>query len=238
MILDLFFYSLSFIAFYKNITLSLLSVIFLLMIYRFTNYYGENLYERQLDVFIDFLNQINSNLYLGLSVETSILQLNIEKKKIIGKFNHSGNHKDAQNDLHHVINHLKTAISIGINGGLLLDELYKLFPIDECRLYVEMLKLSNETGASINKITEVTLSNLYTRFQTVSEAKMIVYQKKIEQMILSIAPILIIIFIGISSGDFLEMLYTSTLGRYIMTISFVLLIIMKNVGRKIVGTIQ
>lgn len=180
-----------------------------------------------MDGFIDFLNQINSNLYLGLSIETSILQLKPDR----------GMQRKEQ-DLSCAIRHLQTAISLGLNGALLLDEIYKLYPIDDCRLYVEMLKLSKETGASINKITEVTLSNLYTRFQTVSEARLILYQKKMEQMILSIAPILIIIFISVTSGSFLEMLYTTPLGVAVMTFSLVLLIVMKIVGRKIVETIR
>lgn len=195
--------------------------------YRYTRYYDVDRYEKLLDGFIDFLNQINSNLYLGLSLETSILHLNSDQDI-----------KDGEGILNYAIRHLKTAISLGLNGALLLDEIYKLYPIDDCRLYVEMLKLSKETGASINKITEVTLANLYTRFQTVSEAKLILYQKKMEQMILSIAPILIIIFISITSGSFLEMLYTTPIGALVMTSSFALLIVMKIVGRRIVETIK
>lgn len=162
---------------------------------------------------------------MGLSLESAINQIDL---KNFGK----------DDDFKQSMDYLKQAISLGLNGRLLLDEIDKIFHIEECRLYIEMLKLGEKTGASASKITEITLNNLYTKFRTVSEARLIIYQKKIEQRILSIAPILIIIFIGISGGAFLEILYASTIGRFIMTISFFMLITMKIVGVKIVESIK
>lgn len=223
---DLAFYLLAFYAFYQSAVMSLISAAILTAVYHMTSWYEMDAYAFYLDSFIDYLNQVNSGLSSGLSFETSVMQSGEEMQTSGGNY------------MRFVLRQNANAIALGLNGDVLFDELYKWYPIDECKLYCEMLKLSKSTGASMNHITETTLSNLYTRFRTVSEAKLIVYQKKLEQQILCIAPLLIIFFIHYTSGSFLSILYETSIGFWIMSISFLLLLIMKTVGRKIVSTIR
>lgn len=225
LILDLIFYGLAFVAFYHSVVASVVAMGCIVFLYRFSRCYDRDPYADHLNSLIDFLNQVNSNLSTGMSLESSIMEMNPEQIA-------------SEPYLKDSVAYLQNAISIGINGSDLLDEIDSCYPIEDCRLYTEMLRTGKRTGASVHHITEVTLSNLYTRFQTVSEAQLILYQKKMEQMILCVAPILIIMFIDFSSGELLEMLYDSLLGRGIMTLSFGLLILMKSVGRKIVESIR
>lgn len=212
-------------AFYGNIAMSLIAALAVFAVYRHTRYYSADKYALYLDSFIDFLNFVNSGLSAGLTFETAIN----ESKTTI------------QQDVTYtqaVFAKLREAIRIGIVGSELYDELDKWYPIEDCKLYTKMLKLSKKTGASMRSVTEVALSNLYSRYKTVNEARLIMYQKKLEQMILCIAPLFVILFVKSSSGDFIQIMYTSALGRIVMTASFAMLIIMKSVGRKIVENVR
>lgn len=227
--LDLLFYGLGLYAFYRNIVLSASSVILILFLYRYTKYYDRDSYFDYLDSFIDFLNQINSGLSSGFSIESSILQSLEELEK-------DGSEKETY--MRRVLFQTASAIRLGLNGDILFDEIRKFYPIEDSKLYIKMLKLGKVTGASMNHITETVLSQLYMRFRTISESNLIVYQKKIEQQILCVAPIFIILFVSISSGEFLEILYTTHVGCLIMTLSFCMLLVMKFIGRRIVLSIR
>lgn len=90
----------------------------------------------------------------------------------------------------------------------------------------------------MNHVTETALENLYTKFKAVNEAKLTVYQKKLEHSILCIAPLIVILFVQNISGEFLKILYQSSKGYFIILISLILLLTMKIVGRQIVEGIR
>lgn len=136
------------------------------------------------------------------------------------------------------LNSMQRALDMGIASNELYEMLYHRYPISECRLYVDMLILSSKTGASMNHVTETALENLYTKFKAVNEAKLAVYQKKLEHTILCIAPLGVILFVQNISGEFLKVLYQSASGLWVIGIAFVLLLTMKLVGRRIVEGIR
>ncbi len=224
-VFDAFFYGLGFLAFYNSLSFAVGGVVVVLVIFQWTGYYSKDPYSYYLDSFIDFLNQVNSGLSSGLSFDSSVLQSKYALKETSAY-------------MKTVVDRLGRAIQLGINGDSLFEELESSYPIDDVHLYTAMMKLGKTTGASMNHITEITLSGLYTRFRTVSEARLIVYQKQFEQMVLCIAPLLVIFFIRLTSGAFLAPLYTTGIGFLVMTISFSLLVVMKLVGRKIVEGIK
>ncbi len=216
---------LGFLAFYNSFALAFGAVLVIILVYQFTNYYSIDMYGYYLDSFIDFLNQINSGLSSGMSFDASLVQ---SKRELEGVSSY----------MKQIIDRLNNALALGLNGDALYDELESAYPISDSMLYVNMMRLGKRTGASMNRITEVTLSSLYTRFRTVSEAKLIIYQKQMEQMILCISPLLVIFFIRMTSSEFLLPLYTTGTGVIVMTFSFTLLVLMKLIGRKIVGAIK
>lgn len=222
---DCIFYAIGIYAFYGSAVFSVLAAIVICMLYKNTGYYNVDKYALYLDSFIDFLNFVNSGLSAGLTFETSInesiLIMNQENTYMLTVFKK-----------------LREAVHIGIVGNELYDEIDRWYPIADCKLYTSMLKLSKTTGASMRRVTEVVLSNLYNRYKTIEEAQLIMYQKKLEQMILCIAPLFVILFVKSSSGEFIDIMYTESIGRIVMTISFGMLIAMKLMGKKIVENVR
>lgn len=225
LIFDMSFYFLGIIAFYNSVIIAIISIFIIGMIFYRTQRYKIDNRELYLNSFIDFLNQINSGLSSGVSITESIKR---SANDNLGDCSYMGR----------VILMLENAISLGINGDELLNEIKKHYPIVESHNYVKMSKIASKTGASMEDITEITLDNLYTRFKAISEAHLIIYQKHIERMILCIAPIFVIFFVQYSSKQYLDIMYNSWMGIGVMTFSFAILIIMKIVGNYIVRSIS
>lgn len=222
---DICFYSLGMYAFYKSPISAIAAVLMILILYRFTKMYKRDKNPFYLDSFIDFLNMINSGLSSGLSIDGAIKQS-------------SGELKNEQTYMAQTMKRLSDAIDLGINSDALFGEIENAYPIEESKNFSGMLRQSRRTGSSMSNITEVTLENLYTRFRAVNEARLIIYQKGLEQMILCIAPIMVIFFVQSSADGYLEPMYTTSMGRTVMTFSFGLLVIMKLVGSRIVRGIK
>lgn len=193
-------------------------------LYYKTKRYNKSEYEAYLNSFIDTLNQLNSGLSSGLTFESSV--------------KNADDHIVSAPYMNMTIQSMQRALTMGIASNSLYEMLYQRYPIPECRLYVDMLVLSGKTGASMNHVTETALENLYTKFKAVNEAKLAVYQKKLEHSILCIAPLVVILFVQNISGEFLNVLYQSSKGYFIIIVSLILLLTMKIVGRKIVEGIQ
>ncbi len=220
-IFDLVFYALGIYAFYANIWLTLGSEFVLFLLLKYSKYYLKNLDHYYLDHFIDFLNQINSNLAVGMGFDSAIIASSKELSQ-------------DQNYSSQTMHLLNRSIQLGVDVNSLFEQLNQRFPIGETVLFSRMMQLSKETGANLSNITDITIDKLYLSHKVKQEIDTILFQKKLEQSILCIAPMVIILFIKSTSSDFMAILYQTFFGRGVMTLSFILIIVMKIISEKIV----
>lgn len=218
---DMTFMALSGVCFYSNLFVSLILMGFVLLLAGKTNRYHKSLERFYLNHFVDFLNQINSNLCIGMgfdaSITTSAALLNADTSY------------SSQ-----AIHQLNNAIKMGIKSSELFNKIQDLFPISEAILFCNMMQSSKETGASPSEITGITIDKLYLKFKINDEIETILYQKKLEQSILCLAPMFIILFIKLSSPKYLDAMYQTVFGTIWMSISFMLIAVMKVVSEHIV----
>jgi len=214
-IYDFVFYALGAYVFYHSyigVLFSILCVGFKLI---FKQRYLISLEAYHSPSFVDFLNHMNSHLYTGSTFENAILKLEPQRFK---------------NDL----TLLHRTINIGVSDTKLYDTLYALWPIDDMKQYCHMMHIGKRLGVKPSYITNASLELMSQKQQVLNEIYQTLYQKKMEQMILSFAPMVIILFVSTMSSDFLSILYVGVAGRSIMTFSFGLIIIMKMISEKIV----
>ncbi|GAB6109153.1 type II secretion system F family protein [Fusibacter bizertensis] len=218
---DLAFYTLGFYAFYNSIGLIIISALALIIILSFTSYYLKNLDNYYLDNFIDLLNQINSNLAVGMGFDSAIIASSKELRQ-------------DQSYSSQCIHLLNRSIQLGLDSNSLFQQINQMFPIPETMLFSRMMQLSKETGADPSNITDITIDKLYLTHKVKQEIDTILFQKKLEQSILCLAPMFIILFIKSTSSDFMSILYHGIVGRGVMTLSFALIILMKVISAKVV----
>lgn len=218
---DMMFISLSIWAFYSSLIMIVLALLIFIQLVCKTKIYRKDASALHLDAFIDFLNHVNANLGFGMGFDSAIVSLS---KSLSDDDSHSSE----------AIRGLSHAICLGAQDDTFFEQMVTYFPIPEAHLYARMIKLSKMTGASTTIITSSVIDKLYMKYKVNTEIGMILYQKKLEQSILCLAPMLIILFIRTSSPGYMDILYTTALGRLVMTSAFVLILIMKAVSEKLV----
>lgn len=220
-VFDMIFIILSIWSFYSNPLLAIIAIVAFIVVIFKTTIYQRDMAPFYLDAFIDFLNHVNASLGFGMGFDSAIVALS---KTLSDDLSHSSK----------AIKGLSHAISLGVQDETFFEMLVTFFPIPEAHLYARMIKLSKKTGASATSITNSVIEKLYMKFKVNTEIAMILYQKKLEQTILCLAPMLIILFIKSSSPGYMDILYETTLGRIVMTAAFALILIMKVISEKLV----
>ena len=219
---DILFVSLGVWAFYNRIWLVLIVNGWILWMVFKSNHYHKDQTFATLDAFIDFLNHINANLSVGMGFERSITASSNEIKTDMSYASQ-------------MILKLDKAIKMGIQNEDISLKLKEAFPINESELFSRMLLLSKTTGADPCIITGITLDKLYLKHKVKSEIEIILYQKKLEQTILCLAPMMIVLFIRFTSPDYMEPLYNTFSGFITSSVAFALVIIMKLVSNHIIN---
>lgn len=220
-VFDMVFITLSIWAFYSSLLLIVIALFIFIRFIRVTSFYRKDKSAFHLDAFIDFLNHVNANLGFGMGFDSAIVALS---KSLTEDDSHSSR----------AIHSLSHAICLGAQEDTFFNQMVTFFPIPEAHLFARMIKLSKMTGASTTIITCSVIDKLYMKYKVNTEIGMILYQKKLEQSILCLAPMLIILFIRSSSPGYMDILYTTALGRLVMTSAFALILIMKAVSEKLV----
>lgn len=218
---DLAFISLSVIAFYESSLLLMITITSFIFYSFYKRYYQKNRDAFYLDSFIDFLNQINANLCIGMGFESAILS----SSQIL------------KNDLSYssqTIHTLDKTIKMGVVSEKLYEKVCEAFPIYEATLFSRMMHLSKDTGANPSEITRIIIDKLYLKHKVSNEIELILFQKRMEQSILCLAPMLIILFIKASAPDYLDVMYQTLLGKMIMTVAFSLILMMKVISERII----
>lgn len=220
-VFDMVFIILAIWAFYSSPLLIVLSIVAFTFVAIKTSIYKRDMSTFYLDAFIDFLNHVNASLGFGMGFDSAVVALS---KSLSGDLSHSSK----------AIIGLSRAICLGVQDETLYEQLVAFFPIPEAQLYARMINLSKTTGACTTSITNSVIEKLYMKFKVNTEIAMILYQKKLEQTILCMAPMFIILFIRSSSPGYMDILYTTALGRIVMTAAFALILIMKALSEKLV----
>lgn len=218
---DLLFIGLSVICFYDSLILLVLCLALFYVVVMKRPFYLKNLDGQYLDAFIDFLNQINANLCIGMGFESSVIA---SSKMLQNDSNYSSK----------IIMKLSQSIQMGVRGELLYQSVCDAFPIYEATLFSRMMQLSKETGSNPSIITGITIDKLYMKHKVNNEIHMVIYQKKLEQSILCLAPMCIVLFIRLSSPDYMTILYQTSIGRVVMTFALGLIVAMKLISEHII----
>ena len=82
--------------------------------------------------------------------------------------------------------------------------------------------LCRSTGGNLNKMILKAVYVLAQNIELEKEKEVLLAEKKVESRILTCMPIIVIALINLISGDYLNGMYTTVFGRFIMTISFAL----------------
>lgn len=215
---DIVFYGLGSLLFFNSVLISMIAISLVMYLLFAKELYKKSNEIRRFNHFVDFLNQLHANLSVGIQFNNAILNLKeshfheelgvfiMDLKKII---QYSG----APNDIYKAI----------------IDQ----FKLEEANVFVQLLQQATETGTQVAGVVNITLEQLYFKSNIRRTVESIIFQKKLEHSLLVMAPLMILIFLRITSGGYIEVLYTQIEGRVIMALAFATITFMKWLGHKL-----
>ncbi|MTI47476.1 MAG: pilus assembly protein TadB [Firmicutes bacterium] len=106
--------------------------------------------------------------------------------------------------------------------------------LDDITSFVDVFIIAKRTGGNMVAIIHNTSNVIGDKLRIKQEIQTLVAQKKLEQKVLSIIPILMIIFISWSAPDYMEIVFKTNLGRLLMTVAVLLLSISYLISKKII----
>ena len=212
------------IAFYNNIYLAIIFIPFILLFPFFNKKEFINRRKKNLLLqFKDFLRTLQSFLDAGYSLE-NCFYLSIKELKML----HSNNSMIVI-ELENMCKQIKMNKPIEIVFKDFADKT----KIDDINDFAEVFVIAKKSGGNLNNIIKNTISIINDKIEVQNDINISTAEKQFEQNIMNLLPFLIIIYMNISSKEFLISLYTTFLGRVIMTILLIIYFFSINLSKKI-----
>lgn len=117
----------------------------------------------------------------------------------------------------------------GLKVNIPLERLLKDFGersgVDDIRNFASVVMEAKRSGGNLIRIIQKTVNRIADKIAVEEEIETMITAKKFEERIMMIMPYGIILYLRISNGEFLEVLYHNLLGVMLMTLFLVLIYI-------------
>lgn len=212
------------IAFYNSIILLVILIPFSFIYPFFTK--SELIKKRKdklLLEFKDFLRIFKSFLMASYSVENSFYLSIKELQMLYGS--------DAM-----MVSELKNIVAkLKLNNPV--DQVFSEFSnrthIEDIMDFAEVFSISKANGGNIGKIIGSTINIINDKIEVKMDIETATASKRFEQRMMNFLPFLIIIYMNISSSEFLKPIYTTIIGRVLMTVALIVYFLAVSLSKKI-----
>ena len=174
--------------------------------------------------FKEFITLVASSLSAGYSMENALKSAEKELSSLIGE----------KAEMMHALRIINRRISINEPVEKILLGFAKNTGIDDIESFSEIFAFAKRSGGDYAGIMKRTASILQDKIETSRDIQTVISQKKMEARIMDLVPIGIILYLQISSPEFLSGLYHNLMGIVVMTVCLVVYILAVFMGEKIV----
>lgn len=94
--------------------------------------------------------------------------------------------------------------------------------LDEILGFAETLEICKRTGGNLVTAVKISSEIISDKIEVLNEIHGILNQKKLEQRILTVMPVVLILMLSMSAKDFMQPVFTEVIGRIVMTFSIVI----------------
>lgn len=105
------------------------------------------------------------------------------------------------------------------NEGKLLADFARRSGVEDIRVFVEVCGICRTSGGDLQRVVCGASELLRDKLAIRREIHMLTAQRLLEAKLLAVIPFLVIVFLEFTSPDYLEPMYTTGIGRGMMTVS-------------------
>lgn len=181
--------------------------------------------EKLLNEYKDFLRVLKSFLEASYSVENSFF-LSVKEMTML-----HGKESMMVKELKSIVAQIKLNKPIEVVFKQFADKTH----IEDIIDFSEVFIISKLHGGNISKIISNTINVINDKIEVKIEIETITASKRFEQRLMNLLPFLIIIYMNISSSEFLKPLYTTITGRLLMTFALVVYYFSVKMSKRILN---
>ncbi|MBR6159260.1 MAG: type II secretion system F family protein [Lachnospiraceae bacterium] len=167
--------------------------------------------ERLTDEFLRALVSVSTSLAAGISCENAFLTAALDMEKLYG----------TGSAIVKELGMINMQVKMGVRLEEALHDFAKRSRIPEIYDFAVVFSVAKEKGADFSAVIASCISVMEMRRQSESEARVLIRAKQYEQRVMCIIPPGIIIYLKLSSGSFIGMLYHDPAGVVIMTLCLI-----------------
>lgn len=124
-------------------------------------------------------------------------------------------------------------LSLGQNIEELFLDLAVRSGIEDIRTFAHIFEISKRTGGNLMQIMRQTSDVITEKIETKQEMETTLAEKKMEQKIMTAAPIMLMALLTQTTGDFMAPLFTTREGRAVCTVALVIIVVGYLWGKKL-----
>ena len=91
--------------------------------------------------------------------------------------------------------------------------------VQDIQSFVDIYMVSRKTGGNLEKVIHKTADILLERMELEKSIRVLTAQKRMESRIMVIMPFLVLLFLRVSSPEYLQVMYSTWFGRMLMSIA-------------------
>lgn len=174
--------------------------------------------------FQDVLHGLQTAVRAGYSMEHAVGECRRELEQIYGE----------KDDLVEELVYMERQMKVGIPVEQLFLDLGQRTGVEDIRNFGEIFAISRRSGGNLGEIMEKMARVMGEKMRIGREIDVSIAGKRMEQTVMSLVPGGMILYMQITSEGFLDVLYHSVVGTFVMTVCLGIYIFSFRLGRKIV----
>ncbi len=180
---------------------------------------------RELRDFRVVLDSLSVSLKAGYSVERAIPEAGQSLEQILG----------AKNEMTRKWQRMSQRLTLKLPADQLLMEFAGHCDAEEIHSFAEVFASGKRLGGNLGRMAGETAEAISRKIEVEEEIQTVLASKKLEQKVMSVMPLLIILYMRLTSPGYLDVLYHSLFGAGVMTVFLIVWLLMFWWGREIVA---
>lgn len=167
--------------------------------------------ERLVNEFKDMMQALSAALLAGYSMENAWRDAERELRKMHGE----------QSVMFQEVHKMNAAVRMNEPIEEVLAEFAKRSSCEEIQSFAEIFVFAKRSGGDFAKIIGTTVKSLTGKIEVEQEIATVLAGKKLEGRVMNVMPIMILVYMTLTAGNFLDVLYGNALGICVMTVVLV-----------------
>lgn len=174
--------------------------------------------------FRDALSSLQVGISSGYSVENAVREVRKDLERIYGR----------KAEMTQEFLYMEKQMEHGMNLEILLYDLGNRSQVEDIVNFSDIIVQSKRMGGNMKEVLQNCISSMEDRIDVRKEIDAVLASRKMEQKIMSIIPLGIILYLQLSSPEFLDVLYQTPAGVMVMTICLVIYVTAYQWGERLV----